>query len=228
MTDRENGFKIDLHTHSTASRDGSITATQYADVLESKTLDCIAVTDHDTVDFALKLQKILGQDKIIVGEEISTTDGDIIGLFLNKNIDSGMSVVSTVEAIRKQGGLVYVPHPFETVRKGITLQALESIKEQVDIIEINNGRAFFQNYGKQAKDWAKANTIISMASSSDAHRVSGLGKTYTAVDRVGPLTPDTLKKALLLAGHTYKKPSLLDVMGPKMNKLSTILRSRRR
>ncbi len=77
-------IKTDLHTHSAASPDGSITVNQYKETLAKQTLDCIAITDHNRIDFALSLQQVLGPEKIIVGEEISTKQGDIIGLFLTK------------------------------------------------------------------------------------------------------------------------------------------------
>ena len=140
-------FKVDLHTHSVASKDGGITPEQYADLLKSETVDIIAITDHDRIDFALGMRDALGKNRIIVGEEISTTDGEIIGLYLEKNIEPGLSAKETIKQIKKQGGLVYIPHPFEKVRHGLELETLEEIKNDIDIIESFNGRAFGRNNG---------------------------------------------------------------------------------
>ncbi len=109
-------FKVDLHTHSVASPDGGLTAQDYLQFLEKKDLQVIAITDHDTITFASDLQAQLGV-RIIVGEEITTTEGEIIGLFLSKGIPPGLSPEETIHRIRRQNGLVYIPHPFETVRK---------------------------------------------------------------------------------------------------------------
>lgn len=137
-------YKVDFHTHSTASPDGSIKAAQYKQLLDSGRLDAIAVTDHNRIDFALALQQELGS-KIIVGEEIMTTEGEIIGLFLKELVPAKLSPLETVQAIKKQGGLVYIPHPFETVRKGLQAKSLAAITDYIDIMEVYNGRAMLQN-----------------------------------------------------------------------------------
>src|SRR5690606_35884246 len=112
-----------------------------------------AVTDHNTIAFAQELNAKLGA-QIVVGEEITAREGEIVGLFLTEKVKPGMSAADTARAIKQQGGLVYIPHPFETVRKGLPLTVLDAIAEDVDIIEIRNGRAVFQNKGKQAEAWA--------------------------------------------------------------------------
>src|SRR5882757_5862760 len=98
-------IKIDLHTHSVASPDGSLTAVHYQRALGR--LDVIAVTDHNRIDFAQKLQTELGE-RIIVGEEITTLEGEIVGLYLQTLIPAGLSVVETVRQIHAQGALVYI------------------------------------------------------------------------------------------------------------------------
>jgi predicted metal-dependent phosphoesterase TrpH len=118
--------RVDLHTHSLASPDGALRAADYTVMLASGRLNYIAVTDHNRIDFALQLQAQLGP-QIIVGEEITTTDGEIIGLYLHEVVPAGLSTLEAVQRIRQQGGLVYVPHPFETVRKGITAATLDTI-----------------------------------------------------------------------------------------------------
>jgi len=212
-------IRVDFHTHSSASNDGGITAQQYTDILASGALDCVAITDHNSIGFAVKLQQKLGKNKVIVGEEISTQQGDIIGLFLSSVVSAHQDVTDAIADIRSQGGLVYIPHPFETVRKGVSMRTLNTIQKDIDIIETINGRAVFQNHHDAATDWAVKNNIL-MATSSDAHRAGALGKTYTQLPAMP--TRENLTALLKEAGHSYKKPSLLDVMAPKMNTISKL------
>lgn len=111
-----NKYKIDLHTHSIISHDGGLTAQQYTKLIESKMLDYIAITDHNETQFARIMQQKLGS-KIIIGEEIATTEGEIIGLHLKQTIPKGMTPEETVRAIKQQNGLVYIPHPFEIFKR---------------------------------------------------------------------------------------------------------------
>ncbi len=208
-------YKVDLHTHSVASPDGGITADQYAHALSTNLLDVIAVTDHNQVDFAVGLRQQLG-DRIIVGEEIMTTGGEIIGLYLKKRIKPGLSPLETVKRIKDQGGLVYIPHPFESVRKGLHPAALEELIDYVDIVEICNGRAFLQNRSAQTVIWAKLNHIIG-AASSDAHGVRGLGKTYTRVKKL-PAANDLVE--IIAAGiPVTERPGVRSLLYPKYHRL---------
>lgn len=208
-------LKIDLHTHSVASRDGAITAQQYTHIISSGTLDYIAVTDHNKIHFAVELQKELG-NHIIVGEEINTTEGELIGLFLKEKVPRDLSAKKTVAAIKNQGGLVYVPHPFETVRRGITDETLQSIIADVDIIEVYNGRAVFQNMGPQALTAARLNQKAE-AASSDAHVAKGLGTAYSLIEDVP--TAQNLAKLLAKGQLATKRPPLHTLLYPKLNRI---------
>lgn len=208
-------YKVDLHTHSVASPDGGITADQYAHALSTNLLDVIAVTDHNQVDFAIGLRQQLG-DRIIVGEEIMTTGGEIIGLYLTKRIKPGLSPLETVKRIKEQGGLVYVPHPFESVRKGLHPAALEELIDYVDIVEICNGRAFLQNRSSQTVIWAKLNHIIG-AASSDAHGVRGLGKNYTRVKKLP--AADDLVEVIAAGIPVTERPGVRSLLYPKYHRI---------
>lgn len=208
-------YKVDLHTHSTASPDGGIRASQYDQALRSGLLDYIAVTDHNTIALATELHQRLG-DRIIVGEEIMSAEGEIVGLYLRERVLPGQSARATAEAIKAQGGLVYLPHPFETLRKGLDPSAIEALGDLVDIIEVCNGRAFLQNRGQQAFVWARLNAVAG-ASSSDAHGIAGLGGTYTSIGDAP--SPDTLAELIKRGtGHT-KRPSLRALLYPKYHRL---------
>lgn len=208
-------FKVDLHTHSMASADGGITATQYAHLLATGVLDVVAVTDHNRIDFALKLQGELG-DKVIVGEEIMTTAGEIIGLYLTEVIEPGLSPFETVKRIKDQGGIVYIPHPFETVRKGVKAETLEELLDVIDILEVVNGRAFLQNRHVKSALFAKLHQLHS-AASSDAHGIRGIGRTYTRTKAIP--SQETLLD--LIAGGTCitSRPSTRSLLYPKYHRL---------
>lgn len=208
-------YKIDLHTHSVASPDGGITAEQYAHALSKGLLDIIAVTDHNQIDFAVGLQKQLG-DKIIVGEEIMTTMGEIVGLYLSERVVPGLSPQETIRQIKEQNGLVYIPHPFESVRRGLHPAILEELVDHLDIIEVCNGRAWVQNRGAQAVIWAKLNHVVG-AASSDAHGPRGLGRTYTRVKTL-PGRED-LPSALLHGVPETERPSVRSLLYPKYHRL---------
>lgn len=208
-------YKIDLHTHSIASHDGGLSIAHYKKALEDELLNTIAVTDHNRIDYAILAQQELGK-AIIIGEEIMTTQGEIIGLYLKQAIQPGLSLAATVAAIKEQGGKVYVPHPFETVRKGLRADDLESINGLIDLIEVCNGRTFAQNRSSKAVVWAKLNNVKGFAS-SDAHGFKGLGKTYTQVN--DPLTKANLTEQMQKAVLITDRPGLAALLYPKYHKL---------
>lgn len=208
-------YRVDLHTHSLASPDGALNAAHYRRMLDENGLHYIAVTDHNTTDFAARLHAELG-DRIIIGEEITTLDGEIIGLYLRRTIPAGLSLSETVQAIKQQHGLVYVPHPFETVRKGLSLAALDTIADDVDIIEIRNGRALVQNRAAQAEEWANEHGVPG-AAGSDSHGWHGWGRTYSTV--AGEPTRLALATLLDAAKHHRRLPGVRGVLYPKVNRL---------
>jgi predicted metal-dependent phosphoesterase TrpH len=213
-------FKVDLHTHSIASPDGGITKHQYQQILDAGTLDAVAVTDHNSAEFALELWKELG-NRVIVGEEIMSSHGEIIGLYLTETIPGGLSPLDTIRSIKDQGGLVYIPHPFETIRKGMSPQALEEIAEYIDIMEVCNGRAFMQNRSSQAVVWTRLNHKVG-AASSDAHGIKGIGKTFSSLAEL-PVKENLvtlLEHGVLRTGT----PSPFALLYPKYHRLRKRLR----
>lgn len=208
-------YRLDLHTHSIASPDGGLRLRDYATMLGSGVLDSVAITDHNRVDFALEAQAKLG-DAVIVGEEIKTTEGELIGLYLTDAVPSGLSALETAERIHAQGGLVYVPHPFETVRSGMADAALYKIAKQVDIMEVYNGRALFQNRSALSENWAREHGCVG-AASSDAHGSIGWGKTYTEIGAAP--TRKTLVHELQHARYNKELVGIIGALYPKYNRL---------
>lgn len=207
-------FKVDFHTHSVASPDGGISADQYHRALSSKLLDCVAITDHNSIKFAQQLQDKMG-NQIIVGEEIMTTAGEIVGLYLTELVKPGLTPLETVKRIKDQGGVVYIPHPFETVRKGLHPAVLEELADYIDIVEVCNGRAFFQNRSEQAVVWTRLNHKLA-AASSDAHGFQGLGATYTSLSEIP--TKDTLLELLKSGIPMTGRPTLRALLYPKFHR----------
>ncbi len=209
-------YKIDFHTHSVGSSDGGLSQTHYDRAFSAGLLDCVAVTDHNRIDVAVALQNALGPSRIIIGEEIMTTHGELIGLFLEKPILAGQTPRQTAQAIKDQGGFVYVPHPFEIVRHGLPNMVLEDIAELVDIVEVHNGRAWLQNRGPRAAAWAKLHRKL-RAASSDAHGYRGLGSGITILSEIP--SRETLSK-LLAKGHMLTRPPhLRSLLYPKLHRM---------
>lgn len=209
--------RVDLHTHSYASPDGGLRTSDYQWALQSGVLQYIAVTDHDQIAAAQDIAQQLGElgGRIIIGEEVSTTDGDLIGLYLSQCVPAGLSPRQAAEHIKQQGGLVYVPHPFETVRSGISAASLDTIAELVDIIEVYNGRAVFQDRGRDAQQWATHHTVPG-AASSDAHGRIGWGRTYSELS--SEPTVDNLSGLLATASYSTRRVGL-GIAYPKLNRI---------
>jgi predicted metal-dependent phosphoesterase TrpH len=140
-------------------------------------VNCIALCDHGTAEGALKLQRI-APFKVIVAEEILTPYGEIMGLFLKETIPSGISVAEAISRIRAQGGLVSIPHPFDSFRhSALKSQVIEDIADQVDIVEVLNARAILGRDLKKAEAFAAEHGLVRSAG-SDAHTPREIGNAY--------------------------------------------------
>ncbi len=171
-------MKVDLHVHTIHSPDS---LTPCADVLrwaDRRGIERLAITDHDTVAGALILSE-LAPERIIVGEEIRTSQGEIIGLFLEREIAPGLTPAETARRIHEQGGLVYVPHPTDRARLSSALapQALAAISDQVDLIEVLNARVTFALDNRAAEELAYQYGLLRGAG-SDAHQGYEIGSAY--------------------------------------------------
>ncbi len=156
----------------------------YADVIRGTQragLDGVAIADHNTIEGALALQS-MAPFMVIVAEEIKTSEGEIIGLFLKSTIPRGLSPEETIVAIREQGGIVCVPHPLDRVRhSAMGRQTLERIIDQVDVLEVFNARVLFERENEAAREMALAHRLA-MSAGSDAHAPSEIGHGYVEIE----------------------------------------------
>lgn len=170
-------LKCDLHMHSFRSSDGNMSLDTIIQTCQRRGIGCLALTDHNLLRAALELQKI-APFPVIAGEEVKTTHGEIIGLFLQEEIPRGMSPGAAAEEIRRQGGVVYVPHPFDRVRRSvIAREALLEIVELVDVIEVLNARITFKGDVAMAERFAVEHCKL-MGAGSDAHVWQEIGMAY--------------------------------------------------
>jgi predicted metal-dependent phosphoesterase TrpH len=174
--------KVDMHTHSEYSPDSRTPLKSQAAALKAAGIDVVCATDHNTIEGALRLREIAEGVRVIVGEEISSRDGEIIGLFLEKAVPRDLSAEETIERIHEQGGVVSVPHPFSRNRLyHIRRSALDRVFGQIDCIEIFNAREAFAADNRRAEAFAKDKNIPG-AVGSDAHRTSEIGRAWIEVD----------------------------------------------
>ncbi len=188
---------IDLHCHSRGSFDSLSNPNAIMKAALRRGLTHLAITDHDRVDVALRARDEAPEGLIvIVGEEIKTIDGDLIAVFLDELVPPGMSAVETIAAIRQQGGLVGVPHPFDRFRGyGHKSGAkLDDIAERVDWIEAYNARVFGASDNERAALFAREHGLPGV-SASDSHTVLEVGVSYNAMTG-DPGTPEGLLAAL--------------------------------
>jgi predicted metal-dependent phosphoesterase TrpH len=170
-------MRCDLHIHTMRSPDSKTTLEQIISRCKKTGIDCIAVTDHNTIAGAVELKRI-APFKVIISSEIHTMDGEVIGYFLSEEIPGKLPALETVRLIKEQGGLVCVPHPFDTMRgSAIERRALDEILSVVDIIETFNARSINHRHNTMARQFAAQHKLIASAG-SDAHTPNEIGKTY--------------------------------------------------
>ena len=177
----------DFHAHSNYSRDSVIGPERFIAGCLRKGIDCVAVTDHSEIEGAFVIERLVrekgeGRLKVIIGEEVKTAEGEIIGLFLKELVPRDMSPEDTVRAIHEQGALAIVPHPYDVFRRSvIKADALERVKQQVDAIEGFNCRNILQRHDDRAK--ALATSVAKpMTLGTDAHSPWELGLAWLEMD----------------------------------------------
>jgi predicted metal-dependent phosphoesterase TrpH len=171
-------IRVDLHVHSSASFDCLIEPERVALTCRKLGLSPVFLTDHDSIDGALELR---GADvRVVVGEEVATADGELIGLFLKDAIPAGLPATEAVRRIKDQGGLVYLEHPYDSSRRRLREEAIESVADLIDIVEVFNGRSD-EKANRRAKELC-ATLGAAPGAGSDAHTVGEIGSVYIEMD----------------------------------------------
>ena len=233
-------MRTEFHVHTCASKDSILTWPFILAAAKVRHIDCIAVTDHNEIKNALRYRKILSRFgiKVIPGEEVFSKEGEIIGLFLEKRIEPGLSPEETVKRIREQGGVTYVPHPYDEKRAKTVLKpdALSRISQDVDLIEMHNGRNISASFGIKQKKIADEYGIVKVVG-SDAHTFYELGRNVCVCDDLNKdnikdeLTKATfIKKPCIPFSHKHTKvvKALKLLFGGKSDELRGIIRKRRK
>lgn len=174
-------MRVDCHVHSAFSGDARISLEEVGEALEEGVVDIVCVTDHNSVRGGVALAERY-PDRVIVGSEVRTWAGEVIGLFLTGHVPRKSSPVEVCEAIREQGGIVYVPHPFCPLHNGLQRHVLDDLCDRglVDVIEVFNAKASLDMANVEAVRYAEARGLPGGAG-SDAHYPEFVGRGYVDV-----------------------------------------------
>ena len=180
--------RVDCHVHTVASGDAVTTLDQLAERAAAERIDVVAITDHNEISAALAAAASWsGPVRVIVGEEVRTPAGEIIGLFLNERVPYVLPLAQAVARIREQGGLVYLPHPFDPGRASLGPAAAGLCAAGLaDIVEVFNAKIKDQGQNARAADLAAAWQLPAGAG-SDAHDPAGIAAAWVEMpDFDGP------------------------------------------
>jgi predicted metal-dependent phosphoesterase TrpH len=210
-------IEVDLHMHTDHSPDCATPVDVLLETARDRGLGAIAVTDHNEISGALEAREIaerMGDIKVIVAEEVKTAEqGEVIGLFLEEKIPRGMTMGETIAEIRRQGGLVYVPHPFDRFHSVPDYEHLLDIVEEIDVLEVFNPRVAVTAFNEEAERFARKYRIVPGAG-SDSHVAQGLGSVRVRIhDFDGP---EEFLEAMRDADITRKHRNLVYVQALKL------------
>ncbi len=176
-------MKVELHCHTLVSKDSRMGYDAIIRRVQETGLDALAITDHNKIDGALALAR-RAPFPVIIGEEVRTSEGEIIGYFLKEWIPPKLTPEETIRRIRAQGGLVNIPHPFDSLRGSvIKRQALYRIVEQADMLEVMNARVLKTVENEYAEKFAK-NLGKPAVAGSDAHIPYEIGRAVVEIESV--------------------------------------------
>ena len=213
-----------MHTH--FSPDSGMEPERLVARCQEVGLNCIAVTDHNTIEGALAVQR-LAPFMVIIGEEVASSQGEITGLFLNETVPRGLPPLETAQRIKEQGGLVSMPHPFDRLRRSVIRpEALSEVLPLVDIVEVFNSRNNFGADDRKASEFAREHGLLT-SGVSDAHTAMELGRTYVEMPEFDG-TPEGFKEALAQGRIIGRRSNpLLHVVSTLQKVKKRVLRRRR-
>jgi len=189
----------DLHCHTSASFDSLSKPEQVARTAGERGLTHLAITDHDRIEGALRARDAAPAGLlVIIGQEVRTTTGDLIALYVDKPIRPGLAPYEAAQAVHDQGGVVGLAHPFDRFRSGAGRKGwegeLERVIPELDYVEAWNARLIAGDGNSRAAEFAKEHGLAGVAA-SDAHTIMEVGVAYTILD--GPIdTPEQFRAAL--------------------------------
>jgi hypothetical protein len=222
---RRRRIDVDLHMHTDHSYDCATPVEVLLATAKARGLGAIAVTDHNEISGALEARAKASGIKVIVGEEVKTADqGEVIGLFLRELIPKGLTLQETIAEIKRQGGIVYVPHPFDRMHAVPDYEHLMAVLDDVDAIEVFNPRVAIHEFNEEAARFA-AKYRIPAGAGSDAHVAQGLGSVRIRMpDFDGP---EEFMEALREADIVRTPASLLYVQALKFLQTRAVPRAAR-
>ncbi len=201
MTDR---VLVELHSHTRASRDGWMRPADLVRAARARGLHRIAVTDHNTLSGARAAQA-LAPDLVIVGEEVLTTEGELLGWFVREEVPAGLPPLEAAQRLKAQGAVVALAHPFDTWRQAFRGETLAQLLPWLDAVEGFNARTRKPGANAAARAWAQAHGLP-VVSGSDAHLAWEVGRAATLLPPFA--TADELRQALQ-AAHPRGRPAPL-------------------
>lgn len=204
---RPGWVRVDMHSHTMWSGDSTTTPDELAEAVAESGVDVVCITDHNAIKGATELADLL-PCRVIAGEELRTHAGELIGLFLTERIPFGTPPAEAAHRIREQGGVVYVPHPFDPMRRNLSEVALDSLVADglVDAIEVINAKTSLGSLNRRAAEYA-AHHGLAAGAGSDAHVPLAIGAACVEMpDFDGPA--DFLAKLPLgrPVGHHWDEP----------------------
>ena len=175
-------IRVDMHTHTMWSGDCTTTPEEIVDVLSGAAIDVVCITDHNTISGALALRDRL-PCRVVVGQEVKTSHGEMIGLFLTERIPHGIKPAEAVARIREQGGIVYVPHPYDPMRHCLWAEVIEELAgdDCIDAIEVINAKTSLGHLNDRARETAERWGLAAGAG-SDAHVPLAYGAACVEMD----------------------------------------------
>jgi len=215
--------RIDLHVHTRHSHDSAAPVSSVLERCRDGGLGMVAITDHDSIRGGLEARE-KGGFPVIVGEEIKSAQGDILGLFLEEEVPPNLTPLETAQRVKDQGGLVGVPHPFDRIRPtALGRNGLLEIMHLVDFLEGYNAHTFLGRDNRKGLEFAALHSLP-VVSCSDSHSALELGRTYTEVPESElDCSPEGVMRAIRAGTCVGRHPPPWLLMAPVYAKLRKLL-----